>query len=167
MNADVFNNCVQEISGCYETKRTLTENELVERTKYILTKNYMTKGEIHSPTDTKNYLICELGNCENEKFCVIFLDSNNQILAFEVMFTGTINNTIIYPRVLIKKALELNAAAAIVAHNHPSGKLKASNDDHRLTRKLKDILKLVDVRLLDHVIIGRGKALSFAEERII
>ena len=157
------NNIIREVNGRYKIKKILTQKELIECAKYVLTKNYVTKKQFHSVTITKDYLICELGSYENEKFCAIFLDSDNRILSFEVLFTGTVNRAVIYPRVLIKKSLELNAAAVIIAHNHPGGSLKHSAEDCSLTKQLKELLEYVDVQLLDHVIVGGNKALSFAE----
>lgn len=106
------------------------------------------------------------GHCK-EVFAVMFLDSQHQLLAFEEMFTGTIDSAAVYPREVVKRALIINASAVILAHNHPSGHCAPSAADKRITQKLIEALQLVDVRVLDHIIVGRNAPFSFCEEGLI
>ena len=117
---------------------------------------------IRSPTDTEEFLTSHLRHLEHEIFCCIFLDNRHRVLRFDELFRGTINGTSVYPREVVKEALAVNAAAVILAHNHPSGVAEPSEADERITRKLKSALDLVDIRLLDHLIIGTGQATSLA-----
>ena len=96
-------------------------------------------------------------------FGVLFLNSQHGMIAFEVMFRGTLSQTSVYPREVVKRALELNCAACVLVHNHPSGALQPSRADELLTKTMKDVLALIDVRVLDHVIISGERALSMAE----
>ena len=104
----------------------------------------------------------KLSGHQNEIFACLFLDCQHRILAFQEMFHGTVNSTTIHPREIIKAALQLNAAAVILAHNHPSGEIEPSHRDLELTKKLTEILKVVDVRVLDHLVIG-DSVLSMAD----
>lgn len=104
----------------------------------------------------------KLGGLQNEAFAVMFLDNRNKLLSYETLFNGTINSASVYPRVIIKRALELNASGLILSHNHPSGDTKPSNDDIKITKKLIDISEIMDIRVLDHLIVGVD-VLSFAE----
>ncbi|MGB5624285.1 MAG: JAB domain-containing protein, partial [Woeseiaceae bacterium] len=97
----------------------------------------------------------------------LFLDNRHQVLAFDALFRGTIDGTSVYPREVVKEALAINAAAVILAHNHPSGVAEPSQADERITLRLKSALDLVDIRLLDHLIIGNGKATSLARRGLI
>ena len=133
---------------------------LEERAKY----NEQTLG---TPTDVKNYLRLKLGEVEHEVFCCVWLDSQHKVIDFEELFRGTINQTSVYPREIIKAALRHNAAAVIFAHNHPSGILEPSSADIQLTSTLKKTLDMVDVRTLDHFIIAASGILSFAERGLI
>jgi len=117
---------------------------------------------IRSPADTEAYLQARLRHLGHELFCCLYLDNRHRVLRFDEMFRGTIDGTSVYPREVVKEALEINAAAVILAHNHPSGVAEPSQADERITRRLKSALELVDIRLLDHLIIGDGVATSMA-----
>ena len=116
-----------------------------------------------TPDDTRRYLSCRLRGYPHEVFACLFLDNRNRVLGFEEMFRGTIDGATVHPREVVKRALEHNAAALIVAHNHPSGVAEPSHADRALTRRLVDAVGLVDIRLLDHLVIGDGEVVSFAE----
>ena len=116
-----------------------------------------------SPQAVKDYLILTLGAKAHEAFCVLFLNAQNRLIACEEMFRGTLTQTSVYPREVVKRALTLNAGAVILAHNHPSGASEPSQADRLLTGALKSALMLVDVRVLDHFIIAGRSAASFAE----
>ena len=118
---------------------------------------------LSSPQLTRQYLRAQLRNEAREVFAVLFLDNRHRVLAFEPLFYGTIDGAAVYPREVLKRCLRHNAAAVIVAHNHPSGVAEPSQSDHRITDRLRDALALVDIRLLDHVIVGDSDCVSFSE----
>lgn len=117
---------------------------------------------IQSPADSQHYLKARLRDRPQEIFCAIFLDNRHRVLSFEELFFGTIDATTVYPREILRKALYRNAAAVILAHNHPSGVAEPSAADQAITRRVRDALELVDVRLLDHFIVGDGVCVSMA-----
>jgi len=120
-----------------------------------------------SPAKVKDYLALELGGRAQEVFAVVFLDGQHRLLKLEVMFQGTLTQTSVYPREVVKRALALNAGAVVLAHNHPSGVAEPSRADEFLTQTLKAALKLVDVRVLDHLIVGQGQVVSLAERGLV
>jgi len=122
---------------------------------------------IRSPADTEAFLMARLRDLPHELFCCLYLDNRHRIILFDELFRGTIDGTSVYPREVVKQALSVNAAAVIVAHNHPSGVAEPSQADERITRRLKSALELVDIRLLDHLIIGDGKSSSLASRGMI
>ena len=122
---------------------------------------------IRSPADTEAYLVSRMRHLGHEIFCCLFLDNRHRVLRFDEMFRGTIDGTSVYPREVVKEALAVNAAAVILAHNHPSGVAEPSQADERITRRLKSALELVDIRLLDHLIIGAGGATSLASRGLL
>lgn len=111
----------------------------------------------------KRFLLAELGNRQREAFCGLFLDTRHRIIAFETLALGTIDNATVHPREILKRVLEVHAAAIIFAHNHPSGVAEPSVADRQLTATLVSALKLIDVRVLDHVIVAGGEIVSFAD----
>ncbi len=122
---------------------------------------------IRCPSDTESYLAARLSHLGHEVFCCLYLDNRHRVLRFDELFRGTIDGTSVYPREVVKEALAINAAAVIVAHNHPSGVAEPSNADERITQRLKAALELVDIRLLDHLVIGHGSAVSLASRGLL
>ena len=122
---------------------------------------------IRSPADTEAFLHAKIRHLGHEMFCCLYLDNRHRILRFDELFRGTIDGTSVYPREVVKEALSINAAAVILAHNHPSGVAEPSQADERITRRLKAALELVDIRLLDHLIIGDGGATSLASRGML
>lgn len=120
-----------------------------------------------NPSDTRRFLSAKLRHLRHEVFGVMFLDNAHRVIAFEELFHGTINGASIYPRVVLQRALTLNAAAVIFAHNHPSGIAEPSSADRQITETLCNVLAVVDVRVLDHFVIGETEAISFAERGLI
>ena len=118
---------------------------------------------LSSPGDTRRYLLARLRHRRAEVFACLFLDNRHRVIEFEEMFHGTIDGASVHPREVVRRALDRDAAAVIVAHNHPSGVAEPSRSDRALTRRLVDALALVDVRLLDHMVVGDGETVSFAE----
>lgn len=123
------------------------------------------RGNIfRSPIDVKRALKARLGHLKHEVFGVLFLDQRHRELGFKIMFTGTINGAAVYPREIVKAALEMNAQALILTHNHPGLDTRPSDSDIALTRKLVEALGLIDVRVEDHIIVGAGLPCSFRED---
>lgn len=120
-----------------------------------------------APQVVKDYLQLQMGALPHEVFSVLFLDAQHRLIAAEELFRGTLTQTSVYPREVVKQALAHNAAAVILAHNHPSGVLEPSRADELLTQTLTSSLQLVDVRVLDHMVVGRCGVLSFAEKGLI
>jgi DNA repair protein RadC len=122
---------------------------------------------LKSPELTRQYLTLRLRSYPYEVFACLFLDNRHRVIAFEELFTGTIDGASVHPRELVRRTLFHNAAAVIFAHNHPSGVAEPSQADKGITRRLSDALALIDVRVLDHFIIGDGEAVSFAERGLL
>jgi DNA repair protein RadC len=120
-----------------------------------------------SPEDTRHFLQARLRGYPYEVFSCLFLDNRNRMIAFDELFRGTIDAASVYPREVVRRALEHNAAALIVAHNHPSGVSEPSRADTLLTRRLREALALVDIRLLDHFVVGDGEVVSLAERGLM
>ncbi len=122
------------------------------------------RGEaLGNPDDTRRFLQAQLRHYPYEVFACLFLDNRHRVIEFHEMFRGTIDGTSVHPREVVRRALALNAAAVILAHNHPSGVAEPSEADVHLTRRLRDALGLVDIRVLDHIVIGDGQSVSLAE----
>jgi len=120
-----------------------------------------------SPDAVKNYLQLHLARRAHEVFAALFLDAQNRLIAMEELFRGTLTQTSVYPREVVLKSLQHHAAGVVLAHNHPSGTVQPSRADEALTQTLKAALALVDVRVLDHVIVAPGQALSMAEKGLL
>ncbi|TFZ02991.1 JAB domain-containing protein [Ramlibacter henchirensis] len=125
-------------------------------------------GEVfRTPGVVKNYLQLHLGRIPHEVFAVLFLDTQNRLIEMEVMFRGTLTQTSVYPREVVRRAMDHDASAVVFAHNHPSGEVEPSRADEVLTQTLREALALIDVRVLDHVIVSHGAALSMVEQGLV
>lgn len=133
----------------------------------ILTERHTPGQALTNPSDTFRYLRIKLAEYKNEVFCALFLDNRHRVLSFEELFFGTINGASVHPRVVVQRCMEINAAAVIFAHNHPSGVAEPSHADKSLTTRLKDALEFVDVRVLDHIVVGAEGITSFAEMGLV
>lgn len=122
---------------------------------------------LQSVADTRRYLTARLRHEPHEVFACLFLDNRHRVIAFEELFHGTIDGASVHPRQIVRRALYHNAAALILAHNHPSGIAEPSRADEQITLRLKEALALIDVRVLDHMIIGDGQVVSFAERGLL
>ncbi|HBZ30074.1 MAG TPA: hypothetical protein DEO56_05685, partial [Nitrosomonas nitrosa] len=140
---------------------------VLEMAQRALKEEMKSRDVMDSPQSVRNYLYLNLVGKEREVFVGIFLDARNRIIAAEELFVGTLTQASVYPREVVKRALHHNAAAMIFAHNHPSGIAEPSKADEILTQSLKQALALVDIKVLDHFIIGEGDTLSFAERGLI
>lgn len=150
------------INTRYPPHQTSSLNELLERAAEALAQKYRREGAFTNPDNVKNYLQLKLGSNDREVFAVMLLDNQHQLIRYEELFFGTIDAASVYPREVVKAALNMNAAAVILAHNHPSGIPEPSRADKLITNKLVDALALIDVRVLDHVVVGEH-CVSFAE----
>jgi len=133
----------------------------------IIQNNFKRGKKIESAKSVGEQLKILLAKEKEEVFCMLFLDSQHCILSFDTLFRGSINQANVYPRVIVRHALEVNAAAGIMVHNHPSGSGKPSPEDIRLTERIKSALDLIDVRALDHIIVSPEETMSFAEEGLM
>ena len=122
---------------------------------------------LHSPADTRRFLTAQLRDRPYEVFCCLYLDNRHRLIAFEELFRGTIDGAAVHPREVLRQALAHNAAALILAHNHPSGVAEPSHADELITVRLRDALALVDIRVLDHLIVAGPEAVSLAERGVL
>ena len=130
------------------------EAEILARAEEILRRRMERQGALSSPQDSADWLRMRLAHRDSEAFCVLFLDTRHRVLAFEEMFQGTLDGASVHPREVVRAALRHNAAAVILAHNHPSGEPEPSAADRSITFELKQALALIGVRVLDHLVIG-------------
>lgn len=154
---------VREADGLY---RPATPKEIVASASRAVGKLFGRGSALQSPEDSAQFLTLKLAPKEHEVFCVLFLDTKHRVIAFEELSRGTIDQASVHPREVVKAVLEHNAAAVILAHNHPGGDTTPSHADKKITARLKDALALVDVRILDHIIIGDG-FFSFGQHGLI
>ena len=140
---------------------------VLEMARRALDEKIKAGDALNSPKAVRDYLCLKLAGREYEVFAGIFLDAQNRVLAVEELFRGTLSQTSVFPREVVKRALHHNAAGVIFAHNHPSGLAEPSGADEALTAALKKSLALVDVKVLDHFIVGSGAIMSFAERGLL
>ena len=140
---------------------------VMEMAKRHLQETLKRGDVLQSPQHTRTYLTSQLRKYQHEVFACLFLDNRHRVISFDEMFHGTINGASVHPREVVKRALGHNAAAVILAHNHPSGVAEPSQADLSLTKRLKQALNLIDVNLLDHFVVGDGEMVSLAERGII
>lgn len=157
----------QTEDGLYRTRRPVSVDELVRFAENLVSENFAREEVMANPATTKRFLRLHLGREQQEIFCALYLDSQHRIIAFERLFMGTIDGASVYPREVVKAALKRNAAAVIFAHNHPSGVAEPSLADRQITRRLTDALALVDIRVLDHLVVGDTETVSFAERGLL
>jgi len=149
-------------------RRTAAANRTIQSALRILKEELTPYGpSLCSASAVREYLQLKIGPLEHEVFMAIWLDAMNHVIEIEQIFRGTITTTSVYPREVVKSALRCNAAAVIFSHNHPSGSVEPSGADEAITRALKQALSLVDVRVLDHFIVGAGLTTSFAERGLL
>ena len=150
----------------YTFSAPVTEHQILEKAVEILESRLVSGDAFTRPNDTKAFLRCKLGEYEREVFGVMLLNNQHQLIEFNELFFGTIDSASVYPREVVKLVLERNASAVIFAHNHPSGDSNPSQADRRITSRLSDALALIDIRVLDHFVIGETPV-SFAERGLI
>ncbi len=164
MSVVINDSCLESLSDI----SVQNEDWIVQQAIALLERRVFKAGpRLERPAAVRDYLRLKLVAEPYEIFVVVFMNSMHDVLAVEPMFHGTINATSVYPRVVLQRALQLNAAAVIFAHQHPSGTTEPSNADRLLTEQLKTALALIDVRVLDHFVIGQGAPYSFAESGLL
>jgi len=151
---------VRDVTGDY---RPANAEEVLQAARRMLAAQMRGCEALTSPQVVRDFLRVKLGALEHEVFAVIHLDAQNRVIDYVEMFRGTVSQTSVYPREVVKEALARNSAALLLVHNHPSGAAEPSRADEMLTLTLKSALALVDVRVLDHLIVAGGAILSFAE----
>jgi DNA repair protein RadC len=160
-----------EREAIHATGTAADEAAIISEALAILARRLVARDAFLSPEAVRQYLVLRAEN-ENdqhvERFAIMFLDSQNRLIECESMFTGTLTQTSVYPREVVRAALRHNAAAVVLTHNHPSGSTQPSRADETLTRTLKEVLALVDVRVLDHIITAPGgQSLSMAQQGLM
>jgi DNA repair protein RadC len=140
---------------------------VLELARRSLAETMAQRPVFESPQQVKDYLRLSIGRLDHEVFALLFLDAQHRLIRRDDLFRGTLSQTSVYPREVVKRALELNAAAVVLAHNHPSGHAEPSRADEALTQTLRSALALVDVRVLDHLVVGRDAVVSFAERGLM
>jgi DNA repair protein RadC len=157
---------LQRIKGLGPAKRAEI-SAVMELARRSMAQQLSERPVFDTPQSVKDYLRMQLGHLTHEVFAVLFLDAQHHLIGLEEMFRGTLTQTSVYPREVVKRALELHAGAVILAHNHPSGVAEPSRADEYLTKTLASALQLIDVRVLDHMIVGQPDVVSFSERGML
>lgn len=155
---------VQESSGAL---RPATKEEVLVSARALLAHTIRRGKSLESPRVVREYLSVTLGNRPYEVFGILYLDNRHRLIEWQELFRGTIDGASVHPREVVKEALARNSAACILVHNHPSGVAEPSQADELITRRLKDALALVDIRVLDHIVVAGGDLASFAEKGLL
>lgn len=159
---------IHEDSRNYTLDRPVTAEEIINEAKNILAAELKEHGDAFTTPDTvRQFFHLELVGEEREVFACAFLDNRHRLIHHEILFKGTIDGATVHPREVVKAALRHNAAAVIFAHNHPSGLADPSEADKRITERLKEALALMDIRVLDHFVLGAEGTVSFAEQGLM
>ncbi|KHT26736.1 DNA repair protein RadC [Pectobacterium carotovorum subsp. carotovorum] len=154
---------MRELTPPSTTAYTEREARVINMALALLERRVRKREVMTSPEDIKAYLRLKLEHMEREVFVVMFLDRKERLIACESLFAGSIANVEVHPREIVRRAISLNAAAVICAHNHPSGNAEPSNADRQITEDLVNALDLIETRILDHIVVGHGEMVSFAE----
>ena len=155
---------VRDVNGRY---RPASAEEVLQRARQVLSHRVRRGATMSSPQAVKDFLRMGIGTLEHEVFAVLFLDARHRLIVIKEMFRDSVSQTSVYPREVVKEALMLNAAAVILAHNHPSGVAEPSRADEVLTQSLKAALAMVEVMVLDHLVVSAVETVSFAERGLI
>lgn len=157
---------ISEIHGMGMSKYVQLQ-AIFEMVRRALCETMQERDVLSSPEQVRDYLRLQMGNLHREVFVVLFLDAQNRLVASETLFTGSLTQTSVYPREVVKRALHRTAASVVLAHNHPSGVAEPSRADELLTKTMRAALELIDVRVLDHFIVTGNAAYSFAENGLL
>jgi len=166
LKKDSVVSCVDDI---YYFERGVSSKELIHTASCVMESMTVEKGEeFTNVSDVSSFVRMKLGMSQREVFAVIFLDNKHRLIKYSELFYGTVDSCTVHPREVVKKALELNAKAVVLAHNHPSGNIEPSQADRDITRKVKSALDTVDIRLLDHFVVSSlVQYCSFAERGLL
>lgn len=160
-------NIKSESAPGYDVQRHTDDSIIAEAMTILRGRLRKPDSYINNPDDAKQLASLQLAEREHEVFCVMWLDNRHGMLAFQELFRGTIDSGTVPPREVVKEGLAVNAAACLLVHNHPSGNPEPSQADQRITHRLRDALTLIDIRVLDHLVIGGTDTVSFAERGLI
>ena len=160
-----FTACDQ--SGLYRTTGPVSREDIIRFAHTLLSRRFRNRRKITSSDDVHQWLVLKLAENTRESFGMILLSQQHHLLGYHTLFTGTLNQTIVYPREIVALALTHHAAAVILVHNHPSGEPEPSQADKLITQKITDALSLLDIRVVDHLIVGGDDAYSFAEHGLL
>ncbi len=155
---------VRDAHGSY---RPATTEQILEAARQAVDRKMRRGADVGSPADVKAYLCAKLAGLEHEVFAMLFLDNRHRLIEYMELFRGTVDGASVYAREVLKEVLRFNAAAVILAHNHPSGHAEPSAADRAMTRHLREALALIEVRTLDHIIVAGGATTSFAERGLL
>ncbi len=155
------------IRGDFDELRPATPMEVIAASRRLMTRRVRRGAALDSPSAVRDFLTTRLGTLEHEVFAVLLLDTRHRLIDYVELFRGTIDGASVHPREVVKLALARNAAAIILAHPHPSGIAEPSAADELITQRLKEALALVDIRVLDHLIIAGGEAISLCERGLL
>ena len=158
---------IAEQQGVYSVKGTVTSEQILAMAQNLVEEDFERGASITSTDDAKKHLQILMAPLKQEVFALLFMDAQHRIIRFEKLFFGTIRLVSVFPREVVRKAMEYNAACLIAVHNHPSGSPQPSKEDINMTVRLKDALALIDVNLLDHVVVGAEGTVSMAEDNLI
>ncbi len=158
-----FFKCTEQ-SGYYTVNQPVSEQQIIDFAKQIISNRFLHGKSITSPSEAIEFLQLRLATRQREVFAVVFLSNKNEVITYEELFQGTNDQTAVFPREILKRALFYNASAVVLSHNHPSGHPEPSQADISITDKIKTALELIDVRTLDHIIVGGTKNFSMAEK---
>lgn len=154
---------VKNNEGNYRVRGLVKPEEIVSMASAILMDDLMSREMLTSPMDAAKFLQVQMAGEEDEVFSVLYLDSKHRVLAYERLFNGTVDAAAVYPRVVVKRSLKWNAAAIILSHNHPSGVVEPSEADRAITSRITNAMALIDVKVLDHIVVGAEGWCSMAE----
>jgi len=145
-----------------------TDDQIIRKALGILASRLTEPGDKYEcPAASASFLTLKMAELKSESFCIMYLDTRHRLLKFEEVFQGTIDGASVYPREVVRRCLDHNAAAVILSHNHPSGEPEPSRADITITKRLTDVLALIDVQVLDHIVVGGMKTVSFAERGLV
>lgn len=158
---------VRDVLGHYTLAGPNTEDEILAAAEDILRRRLDREGKLSDPQSASDFLRMRLGHLPHEEFHTLWLDSQHAVLAVERLFAGSISSTEVHPRTLVRSAIRFNAAAVILAHNHPSGNPEPSQADRVLTGRIVEVLGFIGVRVLDHIVVGATSTTSFAQRGLL
>lgn len=158
---------IQDRLGNYQSTGTITEQDILSAAETLLQAKLERQGSISNPQDAGDFLRMRLGALRHEEFHVLWLDNRHRILDCQKLFTGTVDGASVHPREVVRAALAINASAVVLAHNHPSGNPEPSTADRAITQELIAALRVIDVRVLDHLVIGAGQVVSMAARGLL